>query len=297
MKEPKLLEVKCFLDYLRSCSYEHLLDKECYRRIENIEKKFGALLSDYVIWETVLSSEETKVDCNIRQPKDTFYGKHHCLELDFDDCNDVDITPCSCSNVSRAKDMITLFRVAREVLPTIIPEGIVTALWPQIRKIAGMAFEKQGNVYEINYMRGRNPGAKLRMFLQYLTPESIVSILKDLDWDGDLTALEILLKECAHYSKAERLMVDFDVDAQNISQKIGINISIKDQEEETVASFLRFLVGKGLCLQEKADDIIKFIKTAPSVSPCIRNDIAEFKIPFIGNKATMAKVYLGQKSF
>ncbi len=143
-------------------------------------------------------------------------------------------------------------------------------------------------------MEGRATDAKLKMYLQYLTPKAVLSILKDLEWDGDLPALENLLNEYAPYCKAERFMIDFNVGRQSISSKINVCISIKDQQEETVAAFLNHLINSGLCLPEKAGDVMKFIKTG---SAHVQNHIAQFKLPFVGDRATMAKVYLGQKSF
>ena len=295
MSTSKLIEASIFFDYLKNCSCEHLFNDECYRRLENVRQQYGHLLSDYVVVETALSDAEFAVDYDIRQMRSTFCGNHDFLELDYEACAQENIIPCYNTNISKARDVISVFRAAREILPRTIPREVVVALWPQLRKIASLTFANHGSLYEINYMKSRNPGTKLKIFLQNLTPEGILNILKGLDWDGSLTALEASLTEYVRYAKDDLLMIDFEFESHRISSKVGINISLKNQHE-TLAPFLDFLIGKGLCLPEKASDVIKFVKTAKSASPCIRNDIADFKMPFVGDMVTMAKVYLGVKA-
>lgn len=291
--DENMIEVNDFAAHLKDCACEHLFDDECYSRIENVQRQFGLLMSHYVIWETVLSHKDMTVDCSILHPYHTVYGKNYGIELDYEACREENIIPCFGMNISKVTDIRSLFSAARKILPRIIPKEVIIALWPQLERIAGMAFDWGGGVSDVAYMEGRTADAKLKMYLQYLTPKAVLSILKELEWDGDLLALENLLNEYVPYCKAERFMIDFNVDQHGISSKVNVCISLKDQQKETVAAFLSHLIDNGLCLPEKASDVIKFIKAG---SPHIQNHITQFKLPFAGDRVMMAKVYLGQKT-
>ena len=291
--DENMIEVNDFAARLKDCACEHLFDDECYSRIENVQRQFGLLMSHYVIWETVLSHEDKMVDCSILHPYHTIYGKNYGIELDYEACREESIVPCFGMNISRVADIRSLFSAARKILPRIIPKEVIIALWPQLERIAGMAFDWKGGVSDIAYMEGRTTDAKLKMYLQYLAPKAVLGILKELEWGGGLSALEGLLNEYVPYCKSERFMIDFNVGRQGISSKINVCISLKDQQEETVAAFLNHLIDSGLCLPEKAGDVMKFIKAG---SPHIQNHITQFKLPFVGDRVTMAKVYLGQKT-
>jgi len=293
MMDEEVFEVNEFAGQLKKCACEHLFDDECYSRIENVQRQFGSLMSHYIIWETVLSHEDKTVDCSILHPYHTPYGKNYGIELDYETCRKENIVPCYGVNTSKVTDTRSLFSAARKLLIKVIPKEVIITLWPRLEKISNMAFEWGGGVSDIAYMRGRTADAKLKMYLQYLTPEAVLGILKDLAWDGNLSALENLLNEYAPYCKSNRFMIDFNVGRQGISSKINVCISLKDQQEETVAAFLSHLIDNGLCLPEKASDVMKFIKAG---SPHIQNHITQFKLPFVGDRVTMAKVYLGQKT-
>lgn len=286
--------VSDFIKKLREHTYEHLFDDECYRRLDNVNRQFGHLVSHYVIWEAILSDEAKTVDCSILCPYDTPYGKNFGYEMDYETCQTEHITPSCGVNISKVKDMKEMFYAARKILTRMIPKDVIIALWPQIEKVSSMTFAWHGSVSDIAYMKGRGSDTRLKVFLQYLTPEAVVSILKDLGWNGDLSALERLLNEYICYCKAERLMIDFSIDPHGISSKVNVCISLKDQHTETVAAFLSHLIDNGLCLPEKAIDIMEFIEAGSSH---IQNRITQFKLPFVGDKAVMAKVYLGQRAF
>ena len=293
MMNEEVLAVNEFAARLRKCACEHLFDDECYSRIENVQRQFGSLMSHYVIWETVLSHEDKTVDCSILHPYHTPYGKNYGIELDYETCRKENIVPCYGMNISKVTDTKSLFSAARKILIKVIPKDVIIALWPRLERISSIAFDWGGGVSDIAYMEGRTTDAKLKMYLQYLTPEAVLGILKELEWDGGLSALEDLLNEYAPYCKSGRFMVDFNVDQHGISSKVNVCISLKDQQEETVAAFLNHLIDSGLCLPEKAGDVMKFIKAG---SPHIQNHITQFKLPFVGDRVTMAKVYLGQKT-
>lgn len=288
----KTMEVSSFIDLLKTHACEHLFDDECYARIENVRQQFGHLQSNYVIWEAPLSIEEKSVDCSILFPYHTSYGKNYGLEMDYETCSSESIVPCCGFNLSKTADVRELFYAARKILPMMIPKEVIIALWPQIEKISSMAFDWHGGVSDIAYMKGRSAGKKLKIFLQYLAPEAALDILKRLEWSGNLFVLQCVLNECIHYCKSEKVIIDFSISPQGISSKVGIGVSLKDQQSKTVASFLDFLTSKGLCLPEKARDVLKFIEAG---TPSVENRITQFKLPFMGGGVSMAKVYLGQK--
>ncbi len=296
MENRKLIEVNNFIDCLKTQTYEHLFDDECYRRIGNLQKQFGHLLSDCVVWETPLSCPEKIVDCGIVQIQRTFCGKHYDLEMDYEACGNDEIIPCYGLDVTKATRTIDMYRAAKKVLPSRIPEHMIKIMWPQIKKIAEATSEAHGNVHTIGYMQGRNTDTKLKMYLQYLTPDAVIDVLRSIGWGGDLSALKAVLDKCVGYCKAERFMIDFGVGVQGVSPKMNVNITLKDKRRETVATFLRFLLNEGLCLQEKADDVMKFIDTVSRDFPHIQNGIMQFKLSFAGDRVMMAKVYLRQKT-
>lgn len=282
------------IGYLKRHAYPHLFDKECGKRWDNVERQFGELETEETILEVNLTRKEAGCDYSIRLPRETDFSQEYWLELDYDACNEKEIVPCHFLDAIKVTDMESLSRMAKELLPEIADKDTIEALLPLLNRSAKAVFCRGGRIYQIGSMQGRRPGVSLRVFLNDLSPSDVIDVLKELDWGGDLPALKSLLDECAPYSDQRKFIVDFDIQPEGLSKKIGINFGTTDKRTKTIASFLDFLKAKGLCVEEKAQDVLRFVDEFPCASPYIQNDISHFKLPFEDGRAMAAKAYLRQ---
>lgn len=289
-----MAKVRDCLDYLERHDYAHLFDAECRKRWENIRGRFGDLETEETILEVNLVREAPGCDYSIRLPRETAYSQEYWLELDYEACAGTNIAPCYFFDALKATDTAAIEGMAEELLPEIADRGTVETLRPLLLRSAEAAFARGGKIFQIGSMQGRRPGVSLRVFLDDLSPEDILSALEELDWCGDMPALGNLLEMFAPYSDRQKFIIDFDISPEGLSQKIGINFGTRDKRTATVAHLLGFLQEKGLCLPAKRADVLRFVDDFPSYSPYLQNDISHFKLAFENSQVTAAKAYLRQ---
>lgn len=282
------------LDYLQREIYDYLFDDDCRRSWENVRRQFGGKETNETILEVCLSQEARGCDYSIRIGRETPFSSEYWLELDQEACLETPVRPCFFFDASQIEDVSALQKMCDVLIPEISSRQTIDALRPVLLRCAETVFSRGKRLYQIGSMQGRGMDRSLRLVLDDMEREDVLSCLQEMDWPGNLAALDMLLREFEPYSDRSQFIVDFDVYPDGISQKIGVNFGTRDKCTATVAQLLDFLTDKGLCADGKRQDVLRFVDEFPQFSPYIQNDISHFKLAFQDGGVIAAKAYLRQ---
>lgn len=288
--------VKEYLTYFRHREYPNFIAKEDLEKLENVERIFGELETKETILEICLSKKDTGCDYSIRIDVDSPYVKEYWYELDSDACSKEDIPACyfiDASKVIPGEDNHIFYDT---VLVQLIGEERLSRLRSQLELCVAKLKGKSNKLFQLGTMTGRQELDRIRFFTDDLTRTNFVNYLKELNWKGNLKALDTFLEQWESYSDGKKFILDFDILEDGISEKIGICFGTVSKSPQVIDEFLTELQSKGLCMQEKKEDVLRFIQAFPSHTPFIQNDISHFKIPFLKDVPLMAKAYLRQGS-
>lgn len=294
-----MVKVKEYLDYLERDWNTSLFRQECKTGFDNIRSQFGEMETEETIQEVHLAKPEKECDYSIRmEVKDSKYLKEYWLELDDRACAVSPVKPCYFVDASAVKPGQDNNWFYEKILPELASgktkknlNKLIYMLDECVQKLEG----KCKCLFQLGVMSGRGE-KNIRLFTDYMKKEDITEWLKNLSWSGNTQILAELLSGLESYVEDQNFIVDFDVNENGISGKIGINFGTKDKKTDTVRSFLEYLQSRGLCLPEKKKGVMEWIQRYPSHTPFIQNDISHFKIPFSGEEALDAKAYLRQGS-
>ncbi|MBE6095293.1 MAG: radical SAM protein [Schwartzia succinivorans] len=286
--------VKECLDYLGQKTYENLFDDGCRRGWENVRQQFGDKETSEIILAVCLSKEEKGCGYSIRLDRKTPFGNELWLELDDEACSAMPIRPCFFFDVSRVENVSSLSEMCDSMLSEIVSPETLEAVRPVLLRCAEIVFSRGQRILQVGSMQGRGMTGSLRLFLDDMERDDVLSCLGDFGWDGDVSALDTLLCRLEPYSERRRFIVDFDVCPQGVSRKIGINFGSPNKHTATISRLLEFLKGMGLCVDGKRQDVLRFVDEFPQFSPYIQNDISHFKLAFQDGCVTAAKAYLRQ---
>ncbi|MBQ9480081.1 MAG: hypothetical protein IJU71_11085, partial [Selenomonadaceae bacterium] len=277
--------VKDYIRYLRRNDYPALFDDECQRRLDNVIDQYGELETHETILEIDLSNAARAVDYSIRLDGDDFI-KERWLELDFDECADNPIRPCrfiDARKLRRAADIDG----ACSMIATV---ETIEAVKPMLSR----ALRAGGVLYQIGSMAGRDQFDSLRVFIDDARRADVIGCLRRMDWSGDLDRVNEIMAELEPLVEHRNFIVDFDVFADHISDKLGLNFGSRNKTTAAIDRLLELLKSKGLCVEDKRADVLRFINAFPTFEPYMQNDISHFKLAFEGGRVTKAKAYLRQ---
>ncbi len=293
---PKMVKVREYLDYFRQKEYLALFGEDDLQKLQNVEKVYGDVETKETILETCLSQEKRSCDYSVRVDVESPYLKEYWYELDSDACSSEDIAACYFVDAAKVIPGEDNGEYYEKVLVPLAGEERVDKLRDMLELCVAKLEGRNKKLFQFGAMTGRGQYDSIRLFSEDLKREDVISYLQDLNWRGDLEALNRFLEKWEPYSDHEKFILDFDIYADGISEKIGICFGTKKKDTQTIKAFLEALCLEGLCLESKKEDVLRFVERFPSHTPFIQNDISHFKFPFIGDKVTMAKVYLRQGS-
>ena len=284
-------ELHHYINWFSRQNYPALFDAEVHRRLQNVHRAFGERKTEEVILEVHLSDDSKRCDYSFREDTGKEPVKNYWLELDFEACVTEDITPCYFIDASALKPGIDAVAFYETALPALAGKERANALRHRVAECVEKLSGRCEALFQLGAMVGRRQNDSLRVFPEDMTRADALEYLADLNWSGDLTALHVFLEKCQTEGGCRLLHTDFDLFADRISDKIGINIMIPNTAQ-AVGRWLDFLAREGLCLPEKKADVLRFLTADPNYEPFIQNDIAHFKIPFENGKPLGAKAYL-----
>jgi len=297
MQYKKSTQINEYIKYFCLQDNSVLFDDSCRNALKNISEQFGELRSHETIMEINLKSMEKNGDYSIRIDIDekNIPVKEYWLELDYDLYSKGKIvSPCCFIDVSFLVPDSDNNNFYENILPDFCGTERAEKLSPILRKTVSAIKGYTDSLYQLGKMSGRGENDRLRVFTSSMTRESIIDFLKILDWKGDTSALDDFLKFSEIFALKKKFILDFDIFADSISEKIGINFGVVSQNTE---KFLNLLEESDMCLNGKAEAVCKWLKTPPNAFPFIQNSISHFKFPFSDGKIIKAKAYLRQTDF
>ena len=291
-----MVTVSNCLAYLKEKEYPQLFSRECMIRLDNVEKKFGEIETEETILEVLLDKEVRTCDYSIKVLTENKEVSEYWYELDYEAIAEEEIKPCYFIDASALKPEADCESFYGKVLPQLAGEKRAGALLPMLRRCVAAMKGRCVSAYQLGAMSGRGQDDRLRFFTMEMTKDSLLSYLEELGWEGNVIKLDQMLTQFEPFSLRKHFILDFDITADGISRKIGINFGPSTLRKGAVREWLSFLKKEGLCLPSKEKDILRWIERFPSHTPFIQNDISHFKLPFDGEKLLTAKAYLRQGS-
>lgn len=283
--------LKNYIDWFSRQNYPALFDAEVSERLENVRTVYGDRVTEEVILEVHLSDDSRRCDYSFREDTGKELVKNYWLELDFETCSTQDIIPCYFIDASALKPGVDTPLFYENALPALAGKERTDILRHRVEQCVEYLNGRCEALFQLGAMTGRGQDESLRVFPEDMNREDALGYLADMNWPGDLAALDAFLNRCEKEGGCGLFHTDFDLFADRISDKIGINVMLPNTPE-AIRRWLDFLEREGLCLPGKKEDTLRFLTTAPNYEPFIQNDIAHFKIPFENGKPLGAKAYL-----
>jgi pyrroloquinoline quinone biosynthesis protein E len=288
--------IKKYMSYLGNHKYPALFSDEVIKRLKNIEEVYGDVETEETILEVVMNSPEKECDYSIKllTYKDTV--KDYWYELDYNAYKSTDIASCYFIDASSLKPGQDNSNFYQNILPQLAGGERAENLMPMLKKCVNLLEGKNKTVFQLGAMTARGENDSLRFFTYEMTKEELLSYLEAMNWKGSLKAVEELLCQLQPCCAPKGFILDFDITAEGISEKIGICFGTKDKRYRTVEKTIDYLTENGLCISEKRDDIVRWNTCYPNGNPFIQNDISHFKFAFKGENILAAKAYLRQST-
>lgn len=117
---------------------------------------------------------------------------------------------------------------------------------------------KGASLFQVGTMLSRSTN-DVRLYINKIHPEKIIPYLDTLGWKDTDNQLQTLVRDIQ--MKAERFVLSFDVTADGIGPRIGLECSFEENlyhEETRWEPLFDYLVEQGMCLPEKRDALLRY---------------------------------------
>lgn len=117
---------------------------------------------------------------------------------------------------------------------------------------------KGASLFQVGTMLSRSTN-DVRLYINKIHPERIIPYLTLLGWHDTDDQLQNLIMDIG--AKAERFVLSFDVTADGIGPRIGLECSFEENryhEEPRWEPLFDYLVEQGMCLPEKRDALLRY---------------------------------------
>jgi hypothetical protein len=114
------------------------------------------------------------------------------------------------------------------------------------------------SLFQVGTMLSRSK-QDVRLYINKIHPQDIIPYLHALGWSKEDNEFQRLVEEIK--TKAERFVLSFDVTADGIGPRIGLECSFEESryhEETRWKQLFDYLVEKGMCLPEKRDILLQY---------------------------------------
>ena len=241
--------VKNYMSYLGNHKYPALFGDEVINHLKNIEEVYGDVETQETILEVVMNSPQKGCDYSIKMFTDKDTVKNYWYELDYNAYKSTDIASCYFIDASCLKPGQDNSSFYQNILPQFAGRERAENLLPMLKKCVDMLEDKNNSVFQLGAMTARRENDSLRFFTYEMTKEELLSYLENLNWKGNLKAVEEMLCEFQPFCVKKGFIVDFDITAEGISEKIGICFGTKDKRYKTVEKTVDFTRGDGKAYQ------------------------------------------------
>lgn len=272
---------------------------------------------DLVVWQHI--RDFTKEWTN---PNSLLYNNVFGLWLEFDKAELSSPIPIPCIflqtpllRLDTPKDIEKFTWLTTSALPLLTDHRVSKKLEKQMKK-ALKHLPKGVGLMDVGVMLSR-PASGVRYCLVKIKPQDIIPYLTRLGWSDTKKRFTTLIKELE--TKVTRVVLHITITEEGVDQKIGIECSFSPNRyhlETQWATFLDYLVQKGVCLSEKKEALLSFSGVEQEnehndfdlasyqVSAKIQNDafssalvrfISHIKIIYTPDAPIEAKAYCGAR--
>lgn len=291
LKMANKIKTKELIAHLRRHRLPELIGDECLAAFDNIEAQFGEMETYTGILEVRLGKNDPYVDyVLLNESEDIPLPSPLWYELDYEQfASGKKIEPCfffSLDNKTE-KDCQEIFD---KVLPLFLGEPRAKNLRKPLEKIVSI-LPKKSYLKHIGTMSGRGELESARFVINFTGRENVCKFLAEMNWKGDINSLLEIIRT---FNGQKELALDFDLDENGISEKIGLELTIHGFHQVIVDRYITALEKMGLCLKSKGDAIRRWIRISPDADPFIQTRFQYFKLNYLDGKIIEAKAYLEQ---
>lgn len=215
------------------------------------------------------------------------------LEMDYAEYENIIPLPCFFFNAMQIKEDTTVNeKLLLSLLKQLLDSKQLQQLWPHLREVIHKLPSTVG-LFQAGVMLARNRD-RVRIFTAELTDEQTREYMSNIGW-GPLPQLEELFKLIKPYSDGQYIL-DFDIGANGISEKIGINFGLATKD--MLPDFLSNLVEHHLCTDIKRKGVLAWPNSRGSyLGPdygysALLMDISHFKVNWSPAEGIKVKAYL-----
>lgn len=109
----------------------------------------------------------------------------------------------------------------------------------------------------------RGDAGTVRIVLK-LAKSQVVSLFRDLKWEGSLSQLARLIELCERWQSSDKIGIACDVSARGVSTRVGIELQLREAWLNSGirpwAPLLGHFVEKGFCIRDKAESLLSLPK-------------------------------------
>ncbi|MEM1483411.1 radical SAM protein [Oscillospiraceae bacterium PP1C4] len=290
------MKIAVYTEQFQAAEYHPLFHAGYSKTLANINRCFGEIDSEETIFEIELNSCKKECDFSFRVDTGVDDVREYWYELDEQACSAEKIEPClfiDATSVRAGKDNASwyeryLTRLTQNAawLPDVIP---------MLERVTDQLVGNCSKLYQIGWMKARGQQG-LRVFTNGMKSEAFVTFLNRMGWIGDAAFVKSLLDRYEKYTENGIFILDFDISADGISEKIGINFGPASARADSYQGLLLQLMQDGLCRADKGQSVKSWLLAAPCHSPYIYPDISHFKFAILDGEVQRAKAYLRQSS-
>lgn len=293
MRMPQGVSIKEYIGYLAKQDNSNILNDELKRALISAADIMDGQPVHEIIIETELQNENISADLSVRFDIDDkdIPVKEYWLEMDYnngfsvdDPCKFIDasfITPKGCSDENYEK-----------IIRKFAGDNRADTLRETLKSVSAALDGKCSGLYQLGTMDSRGQLEGLRIFTDGMSKNDLADYLAGLDWKGDIGKLVKVISAFEECAVKGKFILDHDISADGISDKIGINFGIRYASGDCADKAMETLAGMGMCCPSKRNGVIGWLDTPPYYEPFMQNSLSHFKIAFSGDSITSAKVYL-----
>jgi hypothetical protein len=157
-----------------------------------------------------------------------------------------------------SKDLRNQFSwLVNEALPLLRGQPISKEVKRQILNCIGK-IPKGASLFQVGTMLSRSTN-DVRLYINKIKPWEILSYLTALGWSDEKERFETLITDLQ--DKADRFVLSFDVTADGIGHRIGVECSFEENryhEETRWETLFDYLVQQEMCLPQKRDALLQY---------------------------------------
>ena len=282
-----------YLENFRTLSCTELFSEECLDALKFIQNKYGQVEANHVIYEINLNNPVRTLDFSYR----VFEGipaYPYWYEFDYEFYSQGNLSHGYFLDLSRDASLPPLLSKNEEIVCRVIGRGKFEILRQPLVNIEKFLADRGTRLSYIGNLDHRGYSESVRIEAAVKTHKKVIELLRELSYSGDISLVEDTISKLEPYTKGGSYLLSFDMFADRISDKIGIDVFPLFSLNE-IEDLVNFLVDNKLCLHEKGQGLIKW-SSDPLPEGILQQRITFIKNQFEKDKIVAVKAYLMQSN-